>query len=141
VADDSVAFLLVSLLLVAIFLQPLLQSANLHLAAARLVLQHSPLLPLFLQMRLQLLALRRQQLPLRPRHRQLLPQLLQPLILPMPVAAGVVDLHGARGSLEGDVVVGSDLLEKVFGLDFEGALLWIVGGGSVEDGRGGDQLL
>lgn len=59
----------------------------------------------------------------------------------MPVAAGVVDLHGARGSLEGDVVVGSDLLEKVFGLDFEGALLWIVGRGSVEDGRGGDQLL
>lgn len=53
----------------------------------------------------------------------------------------MVDLHGARGSLEGDVVVGSDLLEKVFGLDFEGALLWIVGRGSVEDGRGGDQLL
>lgn len=59
----------------------------------------------------------------------------------MSVAARVVDLHRAGRSLEGNVVVGSDLFEKVFGLDFEGALLWIVGGGSVEDGRGGDQLL
>ena len=85
-------------------------------------------------MALQLLALRRQQLPLRSRHPQLLRQLLNPLILAVAVAAGVVDLHGAGRSLEGDVIVGGDLLEEVLGLYFEDALLWILGGKGVEDG-------
>ena len=92
-------------------------------------------------MALQLLALRRQQLPLRSRHPQLLPQLLSPLILAVAVAAGMVDLHGAGRSLEGDVIVGGDLLEEILGLYFEDALLWILGGKGVEDGRGGDQLV
>jgi hypothetical protein len=76
VLDDSISFLFVFILFVSVFLQSLLESLDLLLVAPDLFLEDLPLLPLVVEMALQFLALRGEQLDFLVSHLELLAEVL-----------------------------------------------------------------